>query len=420
MHIITRNATARQLEAAIAQNHKDLFFLDARIKNGVTHQQDGLCWTYTEQEGAGTILFPALSDNIAPLNTMMDFYQQHQGKNIGCWSLQPAATAHLDVLLLARGFQPGWQPCWMVLDLQTINTSYLSPEGLHIAPDNETPLHTITALPYADNNSNGSTGLQHEDPAQVQRFVATLNGTIVAQTLLLFGGGVAGIYNVGVVPEARGKGIGKAIVNAACLYARENGYHYATLNANPMGRPVYEQLGFQWIGDGLTWWITDDRLQSRPPDAAETALAEAVGKGDMAALAAFAVADLNKPLCNGMQLLELAVHCRQPASAEWLISHGATCSALDAWNLGWKDRAAALLAENPAEINRLYGNFQYTLLHAAVDKNDIALAQLALSAGPNLQITDAIHQSNALGWANYLERTTIEAMIKAYQSAQGF
>lgn len=417
MNILTRNATNRQLEAAIAQNHCELFFLDARVKNGVIHQQDGLCWTYTEKDNAGTVLFPALSGDTTLLDTMMDFYQKHQAKNIGCWSLQPAATANLDVLLLARGFQPGWQPCWMSLDLQTFNTRYPAPEGLHIAPDNQTSLHAVNELPYAGDNSSGSTGLQYEDRMRVQRFVATWNGNIVAQTLLLFGGGVAGIYNVGVVPQARGKGIGKAIVSAACLYAREQGYHYATLNANPMGRPIYEQLGFRWINDGLSWWITDDRLQRRPPDTGETALAEAIGKGDVAALSAFTGADLNTPFCNGMLPMELAVHFRQPASAEWLMAHGATCRALDAWNLGWKDRAAALLAADPAEVNRLYGNFQYTLLHAAAEKNDIALAQLALSAGPDLQIKDAIHESDALGWADYLERKEIEAMIKAHISA---
>ncbi|NML41954.1 GNAT family N-acetyltransferase [Chitinophaga sp. G-6-1-13] len=417
MNTILRNATPPQLEAAIAQNHCDLFFLDARIKNGVIHTEEGLSWTYVGAESSGTILFPALSGDTAKLNEMMEYYRTHPSKNLGCWSLNPPATAQLDVLLLARGFQPGWQPCWMALELQNINAAYAAPEGLHIAPDNATPLHTIKALPYAENNNRGTTGLQNESPELVQRFVATLHGRIVAQTLLLFGGGVAGIYNVGVVPEARGRGIGKAIVNAACIHAREKGYHYATLNANPMGRPIYEQLGFQWINDGVTWWITDDRLQTRPPDAEQIALAEAVGKGDMTALQAFAGADLHAPLCNGMRLLEVAVHCQQPAAAEWLIAHGVACGALEAWNLGWKDRAAAILAQNQEEVNRLYGDFQYTLLHAAIEKNDIALAQLALSAHPNLEIKDAIHDGDPLGWAEYLHREEIGDMIKAYKSA---
>ena len=414
MSAILHNAAPHQLETAIAENHCDLFLLDARIKEGVTHIEEGLCWTYIRDEGSGSILFPALSGGIAKLNEAMGFYQMHPTRSLECWSLDTPETAHLDLLLLARGFRTGWLPCWMALDLHAIRTGYSSPEGLHIVPDNETQLHTTTGLPYAGNDSRCSTGLQHESSEQVQRFIATLNGSIVAQTLVLFGGGVAGIYNVGVVPEVRGRGIGKAIVRAACLHAREKGYHYATLNANHMGRPVYEQLGFQWISNGRTWWITDDRLNTHPPGTEQSALAEAMGKGDITALNSFTNIDLNAPLCNGMRLLELAAHCKQNTAAEWLIAHGAICGALDAWNLGWKDRASAILAREPEEVNRLYGDYQYTLLHVAAERNDIALAQLALSAGPDLRITDALHEGNPLGWAHYLDRKEIEDMIKVY------
>jgi GNAT superfamily N-acetyltransferase len=415
MSTVLRNAASHQLETAIAQNHCDLFLLDARIKDAVIHIEEGISWTYIRDEGSGSILFPALSGGPAKLNEAMGFYQTHPTRNLECWSLDGPETAHLDLLLLARGFQTGWQPCWMALDLhQIISTGYSSPEGLQIVPDNETQLHTTTGLPYAGKDSRGSTGLQHESTEQVQRFVARLNGSIVAQTLVLFGGGVAGLYNVGVVPEARGRGIGKAIVRAACLHARETGYHYATLNANHMGRPLYEQLGFKWISNGRTWWITDDRLNIRPPGPGQSALAEATGKGDITALNSYTNTDLNTALCNGMRLLELAAHCKQPAAAEWLIVHGARCGALDAWDLGWKERASAILAKEPEEVNRLYGDYQYTLLHVAAERNDIALAQLALSAGPDLRITDAIHEGTPLGWAHYLHRKEIEDMIKSY------
>jgi GNAT superfamily N-acetyltransferase len=416
MSTILRNAAPHQLETAIAQNHCDLFLLDARIKGADIHVEEGLCWTYAGKEGNGSILFPALSGRTAKLDEVMGFYHTHSTRSLECWSLDPPETAHLDLLLLARGFRTGWKPCWMVLDLHAIRTDYSSPDGLHIVPDNQTQLHTTTGLPYAGNDSRGSTGLQHESPEQVQRFIARLNGSIVAQTLLLFGGGVAGIYNVGVVPEARGRGIGKAIVSAACIHAREKGYHYATLNANHIGRPVYEQLGFKWINNGRTWWITDNRLNIHPPGPEELALAEATGKGDIEALNSFTNSniDLNTALCNGMRLLELAAHCKQTAAAEWLIAHGATCRALDAWDLGWKDRAQAILAKEPEEVNRLYGDYQYTLLHVAAERNDIALARLALSARPDLQITDAVHKGNPLGWAHHLHRKEIEDMIKAY------
>jgi GNAT superfamily N-acetyltransferase len=345
----------------------------------------------------------------------MNFYQKHPTQNIECWSLDTPETKHLDILLLARGFQTGWLPCWMVMELQSfVRTDHILPAELQIVPDNKTQLHASTGLPYAGTDSKGSTGLQNESTERVQRFVAMWNGNIVAQTLVLFGGGVAGIYNVGVVPEARRRGIGSAIVCAACYHAREKGYHYAMLNANHMGRPLYERLGFKWISNGRTWSVTDDRLNIRPPDPSQVFLAEATGKGDIGALNSFSNADLNTPLCNGMRLLELAAHCKQTAAAEWLIAHGAIYGALDAWDLGWKDQASALLTKDPGEINRLYGNYRYTLLHAAAERNDIELVHLALSFNPDLQILDAIHEGSPLGWAHYLKRKEIEEMIKAY------
>lgn len=199
----------------------------------------------------------------------------------------------------------------MALEMSAFCPSFTSAVDLLIKPDNESLLHTISELPYAGIDSLGNVNLRQLNPERVQRFVALKHGRIVAQTLVLFGGGVAGIYNVGVVPEFRGQGIAKAIVTAACLHAFEKGYQYATLNANSMGRPVYEQLGFKWINDGLTWWITDDRLNSRPPSGAQVAFGEAIGKGNLPALESFEAFDLNVPLCNGMRPLELAAHFGQ-------------------------------------------------------------------------------------------------------------
>jgi GNAT superfamily N-acetyltransferase len=316
MTAILSNADSFQLETAIANNHCDLFFLDALAKGGTARRESGFSWTYRPAEQCGDILFPKLPNDTAVFDAMLGFYQTHPVRNLGCWSLSPPQTPDLDVLLLARGFQPGWNPCWMALEISQIRASFITPADLLIKPDNETLLHTITGLPYAGIDNPGNINLRQQNPEQLQRFVALKHGRVVAQTLLLLSGGVAGIYNVGVVPEFRGQGIGKAIVTAACLHAFQKGYHYATLNANSMGRPVYEQLNFKWINDGLTWWITDDRLNTRPPSLAQVALAEAIGKGNLPALDSFKSSDLNVPLCNGMRPLELASHFRQTTSAE--------------------------------------------------------------------------------------------------------
>ena len=76
-------------------------------------------------------------------------------------------------------------------------------------------------------------------------WIAFLDGVPVAAAALFVGAGVAGIYNVATVPEARGRGIGRAITAAALAEAVRRGQRTAVLGASEMGYPVYRRLGFR-------------------------------------------------------------------------------------------------------------------------------------------------------------------------------
>lgn len=449
---ILSEATPAQLEHAAALNHTALFGMDAAALGGSLLQKDGLSWTYTGAGGESIIPFPALSAEKAgaQLDELIEQYLQHPPKGAGCWSLDPTQPGDLGVRLLARGFQPGWRPCWMALDLETMHPAYPNPKELRVVADNLTSLFKIEGLPYAraiipPRPSPGQTGFADSsfgassphaiippasspgqpgssggsDPsAGIQRYIAFLDKKVVGHCgVLLTTGtyGVAGIYHVGVVPGARKKGIGKALVMAACLYAKERGYRYAVLNAT--GRRMYEQIGFTWIGDGWTWWLKMDRLLAQPPGKGQVLLAEAIGKGDWQALQnptpPWGEDDLRRPLTNGMTLMQLAVHCHQPVSGEWLLEQGCSFQVLDAWDLGWKERAARLLGESPDQANQLYGEWDKTLLHIAAERNDVELAKLVLLARPDLKVRDKVYQSTPRDWALHFGHEEIARLIRS-------
>ncbi|MGL5940143.1 MAG: GNAT family N-acetyltransferase [Waterburya sp.] len=77
------------------------------------------------------------------------------------------------------------------------------------------------------------------------RYLALWQKTPVAISALYLDAGVAGVYFVATLPEARGKGIGTQVTQTALEDAQRLGYRVATLQASAMGKNVYQRLGFQ-------------------------------------------------------------------------------------------------------------------------------------------------------------------------------
>ena len=66
-------------------------------------------------------------------------------------------------------------------------------------------------------------------------------------------GATGWIGNVAVDPDARGRGLGTAVSQAAMDWLRQAGVTTMLLTATEMGRPIYERLGF--AGDGVSYGI---------------------------------------------------------------------------------------------------------------------------------------------------------------------
>jgi predicted acetyltransferase len=60
---------------------------------------------------------------------------------------------------------------------------------------------------------------------------------------------VAGVWNVGTLRPFRRQGLASAILMQALVEAAEEGYADSVLVASPMGRSLYEEMGFRLIGN---------------------------------------------------------------------------------------------------------------------------------------------------------------------------
>jgi predicted GNAT family acetyltransferase len=84
---------------------------------------------------------------------------------------------------------------------------------------------------------------------QVRLYSGLVDGAVVATSILVATGAVAGIYWVATIEEQRGRGYGEALTWAAAAGGRELGCAIASLQASKAGRPVYARMGFEHVLD---------------------------------------------------------------------------------------------------------------------------------------------------------------------------
>lgn len=92
-------------------------------------------------------------------------------------------------------------------------------------------------------------------PGMPELLLARLDGRPVAVALAAVAGGGLIISNVTTLPDARGRGLGRAVTLAAMHHGAAAGVPVAVLQATEMGRGIYQRLGFEdfgWYGT-LTW-----------------------------------------------------------------------------------------------------------------------------------------------------------------------
>jgi GNAT superfamily N-acetyltransferase len=273
--------------------------------------------------------------------------------NGGIWSL--GRNDALGVRLVARGYEWGWRPHWMGVDLECKP----EPTGdFEVEP--AVPPFAKT-LPY------------HDDlplPPEAIHLGVRLRKKVIGQAVVLPLDGVAGIYSMGVAPKVEGRGIGVALTKAALRAAWDRGCTAAVLNATPAGERLYARAGFRSLGWGQTWWPAG----GPPPTERQTAITEAVGFGDLGALAELQPAE---PEISPTSL-SLAAVTGRAGSIEWL------------------------LGRFPSLAATRFPPHGGNLLHVAVEHDQPEVLTAALRLGVDPDARDANFDATPASWADHL------------------
>lgn len=169
------------------------------------------------------------------------------------WFVSPMSRPqNLECLLKDHGFtcQNNWKA--MAIDLKTFQESLNIPEGMEIKKVlNLEELKIWTDIlvksfefPIVESYKKYfiSTGLEN---LNFNYYIGFFNGKPVATSIFFKGKEAAGIFYIGTLHEARGKGIAKAMVNHILNKAKNHKYNFCTLQASELGYPVYKKIGFK-------------------------------------------------------------------------------------------------------------------------------------------------------------------------------
>jgi ketosteroid isomerase-like protein len=186
--------------------------------------------------------------------TLLDAVRDHYvrpGRPFSIWT-RPHADAALEAALAERGFMQAVAMPAMAL-LGDPGTR-CEPPGLEIRPTvddrGRRDYLEVTAEAYSvyqqprELTEDTFASLASVCGPHIQGFVGYADGAPVAAAAVYVTHGVAGIGWVGAISSHRGRRYAEACTWAAVREGFRRGGTFASLQASPMGRPVYERMGF--------------------------------------------------------------------------------------------------------------------------------------------------------------------------------
>jgi GNAT superfamily N-acetyltransferase len=248
------------LQAAMDRNMAAYWAPYGRGADCERHEEGGTVWLYT---GVATPLFNGVfnpSLDAAGVHAVMKALAERiarRGATAFWWIGPGAKPGDIGALLEQQGVKAVGSVPGMVAQLATIDDREASIPGFEIRKVEGTEMRALWGRIAAI-----GTGFTEQAVAQMERIEPTiddpryagqirylgfLDGKPVASSALVLDEGLAGIYAVATLPEARKKGIGRAMTLAPLLEARSLGHETGILQASSAGFPIYSKMGFREV-----------------------------------------------------------------------------------------------------------------------------------------------------------------------------
>ncbi|KAF1723426.1 GNAT family N-acetyltransferase [Pseudoxanthomonas japonensis] len=239
---------------ARAAGHLDNLWRWAMRSQGGVADADWFRLISGEPHPLGNLAILAWDDHEAAIAAVTPLLSIAQPSAVICLH---GASEHLAAVLAARGFQPHGAMPAMAVDIARLAVTPL-PHG-DMFERIATPaafgewtdvLATGYELPGGLSRmlSPEALGADPADDARIQFFAIRRGGRIVATSMMFIDDGLAGLYCVATLPEARGQGLGAHVTAEPLRRAQALGYRVGVLQSSDAGHPVYRRLGFQDVG----------------------------------------------------------------------------------------------------------------------------------------------------------------------------
>jgi len=260
--------SASELARAIEANGAEFLLALGRAGGGEERDEPYIQWVIggSPIDYHNAIVRAELTTEQADATIATSIERLHAYGVPGTWHVGPfMRPADLGARLVAHGFTYAGDDIGMAAELSALPTEVNSPptfvvERVRNQADLTVWTHTL-ALGFGEGQREAAwVGEMYRriglgDDVPWRHYLGRLAGVAVATASLFLGAGVAGIYFVFTVEEARRQGIGGAITCAALRDAHALGYRTGVLGASELGYSVYQRLGFrEYCRIGIYEW----------------------------------------------------------------------------------------------------------------------------------------------------------------------